>query len=160
EDNGFVLYEGRAICRYLEEKYPGQGTSLIPTSLQEKALFEQAASIEFADFFPPLIKIGTASVMQQRQGLPIEEAALEEAKSELNAKLEVYEVILGKQKFLGGDKFTLADLFHLCYTPALIKAGVDVMADKGPNVTRWWNEIISRPAWVKLQAEGIKSVGV
>lgn len=52
DDEGFILFESRAICRYLEEKYPTQGTRLVPTALQEKALFEQAASIEFANFEP------------------------------------------------------------------------------------------------------------
>ncbi|RXW15180.1 hypothetical protein EST38_g10682 [Candolleomyces aberdarensis] len=31
DDHGFVLYESRAIARYIEEKYTGQGTALIPT---------------------------------------------------------------------------------------------------------------------------------
>lgn len=53
DDDGFVLYESRAICRYLAEKYADQGTpNLIPTELKAKALFEQAASIEYANFNP------------------------------------------------------------------------------------------------------------
>lgn len=39
----------------------------------------------------------------RRQGLPVDEAALAQAMSEVSAKLDVYEVILAKQKFLGGD---------------------------------------------------------
>jgi hypothetical protein len=35
--------------------------------------------------------------------LPIDEAALVKAESELTAVLEVYEVILGTQKFVCGD---------------------------------------------------------
>ncbi|KAJ7655923.1 glutathione S-transferase [Mycena rosella] len=159
-DDGFILFESRAICRYLAEKYADQGTPLIPTGLRERALFEQAASIEFANFFPQIVKVAGQTVYKQLQGLPIDEAALAQAKSDLAAKLDVYEVILGKQKFLGGNELTLADLFHVSYAGPLAKAGFDVMADKGPNVTRWWNEIVSRPTWVKLQEEGIKSVGI
>ncbi|KAJ6626737.1 hypothetical protein B0H10DRAFT_1753514, partial [Mycena sp. CBHHK59/15] len=69
--------------------------------------------------------------------LPIDEAVLAEAVSEFSAKLDVYEVILGKQKFMGGNELMLADLFHLCYAPLLVGAGVDIMMRKGPNVTRW-----------------------
>lgn len=47
-----MLYESRAICRYLAEKYAGQGTALIPTELKAKAFFEQAAAVEFAHFEP------------------------------------------------------------------------------------------------------------
>ena len=47
DDDGFTLYESRAIARYLIRKYPNQGTTgLIPTDPKEAALFEQAASVE------------------------------------------------------------------------------------------------------------------
>ena len=50
--------ESRAICRYLEAKYKGKGTELIPTSdVQSQALFEQAASIEISYFDPSASEI-------------------------------------------------------------------------------------------------------
>ncbi|KAJ7088800.1 glutathione S-transferase [Mycena belliarum] len=158
DDDGFILYESRAICRYLAEKYADQGTPLIPTGLTAKARFEQAASIELANFWPLVRRITIEAVYNPRRNLPVDEAALAQARSELPAKLDVYEVILGTQKYLGGNEITLADLFHLWFAPPLNRAGHDVMLNRGPNVTRWWNDISSRPSWVKLQAEGIKSV--
>jgi glutathione S-transferase len=48
-----VLYESRAICRYIAAKYADQGTpGLIPTGAKENALFEQAASVEMSNFDP------------------------------------------------------------------------------------------------------------
>ena len=47
-----MLFESRAIARYIEAKYPTQGTPLVPTEPKANALFEQAASIETADFDP------------------------------------------------------------------------------------------------------------
>jgi glutathione S-transferase len=45
--------ESRAICRYLELKYRGKGTELIPSKdAASKGLFEQAASIETSYFDP------------------------------------------------------------------------------------------------------------
>ncbi|KAJ7655338.1 glutathione S-transferase [Mycena rosella] len=155
DDDGFILYESRAICRYLAEKYADQGTPLLPTRLEDKALFEQAASVEFANFHPQVLKVMNESFSKKRQGLPVDEAALAQIVSELSAKLDVYEVILGKQKFLAGNELTLADLFHLSSAPFLAGGGVDIMTSKGPNVTRWWNELIQRPAWIKLREEGI-----
>ncbi|KAG6844650.1 hypothetical protein H0H87_005101 [Tephrocybe sp. NHM501043] len=50
DDDGFILYESRAICRYIATKYADQGTKLIPTDPKEHALFEQAASTEQSNF--------------------------------------------------------------------------------------------------------------
>ena len=45
-----ILYESRAIARYLAVRY-GNG-QLIPMGVREMALFEQAASVELATFDP------------------------------------------------------------------------------------------------------------
>lgn len=45
--------ESRAICRYLEVKYKGKGTELIPVqNAKVEGLFEQGASIETSYFDP------------------------------------------------------------------------------------------------------------
>ncbi|KAJ7809677.1 glutathione S-transferase [Mycena leptocephala] len=156
DDDGFILYESRAICRYLAEKYATQGTPLLPTGLKERALVEQAASIEFANFLPAVLNVVTELVRKPMSGKPADDAASAAALAELSAILDVYETILSKRKFLAGDEFTIADLFHFSYAPMLADAGVAIMTSTGPNVARWWNDLISRPAWIKLKEEGIK----
>ncbi|KAJ7121943.1 glutathione S-transferase-like protein [Mycena filopes] len=158
DDDGFILYESRAICRYLAEKYAAQGPALLPTGLEAKARFEQAASVEQANFAPAMSKVVGEALGKVHRGLSVDQALIDEALAGLYQKLDVYEVILGKQKFVAGDEFTLADAFHLQYAPLLLKRiGLDVMrTESRPNVARWWNEVVSRPAWVKLEAEGIQ----
>lgn len=53
DDDGFKVYESRAIARYIAIKFGGVG-KLIPaqSDAQKTALFEQAASIETANFDP------------------------------------------------------------------------------------------------------------
>ena len=50
DEDGFVLFESRAISRYIADKY-GNG-KLVPKDLKGRALFEQAVSIEQSDFDP------------------------------------------------------------------------------------------------------------
>lgn len=50
DDDGFILFESRAIARYLSAAYADG--KLIPKGLKENALFEQAVSIENNNFQP------------------------------------------------------------------------------------------------------------
>ncbi|KAJ7289523.1 glutathione S-transferase [Mycena rebaudengoi] len=153
DDDGFILCESRAICRYLSEKYADQGTPLIPTDLKARAIFEQAASFEFANFHPHAFKAAMAFFRGENVANP---ALVTDAVAALSKTLDVYEKILEKQKFLAGNEITLVDIFHLGFAPGLAGRGEDIMVKKGPNVTRWWNDLIQRPTWVKLKAEGMK----
>ncbi|KAF9231919.1 glutathione S-transferase [Melanogaster broomeanus] len=148
DDDGFILYESRAICRYLIKKYPTQGTlGLIPTDLQAEAVFEQAASVEGTNFAANAIPLAIEEVFKPRRGLQTNEARAAEYLATLNAKLGAYDVILGKQKYLAGETVTLADLQHIPFGALLCTAGhADIFSSK-PNVARWWNELTSRPAW-------------
>lgn len=59
DDDGFVLYETRAICKYIATKWRGQGPSLLPdpSDLKATALFDQALSIEYSNFDPIVVSI-------------------------------------------------------------------------------------------------------
>ncbi|KAF9238098.1 glutathione S-transferase [Melanogaster broomeanus] len=152
DDDGFTLYESRAICRYLIKKYPNQGTlGLIPTDPQAEALFEQASSIEYTNFATSVGPLMGEKVFKLFHGLQTDEARAAEYLATLNAKMDVYEVILGKQKYLAGETVTLADLQHLPFGTLLCTSGyADVFASR-PNVARWWSELSSRPAWIAVK---------
>ncbi|KAJ7481926.1 glutathione S-transferase [Mycena latifolia] len=153
DDDGFILYETRAICRYIGAKYPA--CRLIPTDPQKHALFEQAASVELTAFDPSASMVGFETRAKPRMGLQPDRAVIDKEIAALDKTLEAYDVILAKQKYVAGDELTLADLFHLPYAPLLAMAGSDVMTRR-PNVTRWYNELISRPSWLAFK-DGVKT---
>ena len=101
QDDGFELYESRAIGRYLATL--GSGPELIPTDPKARAKFEQAASVEYAQFDPIAGGILHERVFKQFHGLPADEERVKELVPQLESKLDVYEVILSKQKYLAGD---------------------------------------------------------
>ncbi|KAJ7215773.1 glutathione S-transferase [Mycena haematopus] len=157
DDEGFILYESRAICRYIADKYANQGTPLVPTDTKGKALFEQAASIEYSNFDPSSSKAVAEILFKPMRGEASDKAAYDSYIETLSAKLDGYEAILGKQKYLAGNEVTLADLFHLPYGTMLAKAGSDLMTSKGPNITRWFNDLCARPSWNTVK-DGVKSI--
>jgi len=143
DDDGFILYESRAICRYLATKYK---STLLPTDLKKSALFEQAASNEYSNFDPSASKAVAEGVFKKWRGLEPDQEALKVHIDALDAKLKVYNEILANQKYVAGDEITLADLFHLPYGSMVEMAGSQVLY-KYPNVEKWWKDITSRPSW-------------
>ncbi|KAG2366645.1 glutathione S-transferase [Suillus spraguei] len=151
DDDGFILYESRAIARYLSKKYPNQGTPLIPTDPKAEALFEQAASIEAFNFTAFVGLIVAEKVFKPRSGLQPNEERVDELLASVLPKLDAYDVILSKQKYLAGDSVTLADLAHLPYGTAFCGVGYAEVFESRPNVARWWKDISNRPAWLAVK---------
>ncbi|TFK65104.1 glutathione S-transferase [Pluteus cervinus] len=157
DDDGFILFESRAICRYICAKYPDQGTPLVPKDPKALALMEQGASIESTNFdFNVSVIVGEK--FNPMRGFTTNEALVSERLALLTTRLAGYEAILGKQKYIAGDELTLVDLFHIPYGEFLLRLGVDILVNGSfPNVSRWWKDISSRPTWKKVHA-GLVSV--
>ncbi|KAJ7759649.1 glutathione S-transferase [Mycena metata] len=153
DDNGFILYETRAICRYIAAKHPESG--LIPAEPKAHAVFEQAAAAEAANFDPSASKAGLEYFKQKCFGMTPDQTLVDTELAALEKKLDAYEVILSKHRYVAGDTLTLADLFHLPYAWLVTLGGSDIMTRR-PNVARWYQELISRPSWLAF-AEGVKT---
>ncbi|KAF5349754.1 hypothetical protein D9758_010193 [Tetrapyrgos nigripes] len=153
DDDGFILFESRAICRYLDAKYPDHGPKLAPPSsdLKATALFEQGVSIEISNFDPFVSKAVAEAVLKPKfMNIPKDDAVFDELIKNIDTKLDGYERILAKQKYIAGDELTMVDLFHLPYGSLLAAAGSDLLTTKGPNVARWWKDITSRESWAAI----------
>nr|P42769.1 RecName: Full=Glutathione S-transferase PM239X14; AltName: Full=GST class-phi [Arabidopsis thaliana]CAA48376.1 glutathione transferase [Arabidopsis thaliana] len=138
DEDGTKIYESRAISRYLVAKY-GKGSSLLPSPSDPKAygLFEQAASVEYSSFDPPASSLAYERVFAGMRGLKTNEELAKKYVDTLNAKMDGYERILSKQKYLAGNDFTLADLFHLPYG-AMVAQLEPTVLDSKPHVKAWW----------------------
>lgn len=155
DDDGHILYESRAIARYIAEKYADQGTPLIPTDLKAKSLFEQAASSEQSNFDFFASQAAYENLFKPYRGLTPNKERFDELIAGFEPKLDVYDKILSKQKYVAGDEITLADLFHIPYAVLLPVAGSNAIEAR-PNVARWLKDLTDRPSWQAIK-DGIKS---
>ncbi|KAF7316001.1 Glutathione S-transferase [Mycena indigotica] len=155
EDDGYFLYESRAIGRYIAEKYRDQGTmGLIPNGdLKEMGRFECALSMEATQFLPAEL-LAYEAAFKPFKGGKTDPAEVARLTSELAAKLDAYDQILGKTKYLAGDSITLADLYHIPYADMLtnlLKSDLLTNEAARPNVARWYHDITSRPSWLAVK---------
>ncbi|TVY58435.1 Glutathione S-transferase hmp2 [Lachnellula cervina] len=150
DDDGFVLSESRAICKYLAKKYANQGTKLMPDDddLKGYGRFEEACSIEAFYFNHPAESISSERLFKGAHGKgPADEVLVAQYKSKLDDVLKTYDVILAKRAYLAGDQVSLADLFHLPYGKLAKELGFPDIFDPYPNVKRWFESLEARESW-------------
>jgi len=147
EDDGFQLYESRAICRYLDSKLPGP--SLVPADLKERALMEQWISVEQSYFSPPAMKAVLEIFFSPMRGTQPNQAIVDEGKAGAAKALDVIDRGLAGKEYLSGSTFSLAEITYLPYLQYVFDTGMGDIVKERANVAAWWSRISERPSWQK-----------
>nr|CAG8490944.1 3737_t:CDS:2 [Entrophospora candida] len=156
-DDGFTLFESRAICRYLVNKYQGtkNSTILIPKDIQKAALVEQYLSVESLYFDLPSSAINFEEIVAVKyMNREADAEKVKEAKEKIENTLDIYEKFLEGKDYLTGE-YSLADLVHIAniYVNVHKTSIKDVYYDaKRPNVVKWVKRVLERPAWKQIAA--------
>lgn len=129
-DNGFCLWESRAIAGYLADKY-GEDDSLYPKDPQKRALVDQRLYFDigtlyqrFADYYYPIM-------FAKAPGDPEKMKKIEEAFQFLDKFLEGH-------NFVAGSNLTIADLSIIATVSTAEILGFDL--SKYPNVAKWFEK--------------------
>ncbi|RYZ38324.1 MAG: glutathione S-transferase family protein [Myxococcaceae bacterium] len=138
-DDGFVMYESRAISRFLDRTLPGP--SLTPADPKAYALMEQFIGVEQSYFSGPAMKI----VMERFRGTNNEEN-IAKGREGLKRPLEVLDAALANRPFLAGNDFTLAEVCFAPYMEYLFAMGEKDTVAPYKNVMAWWDRVSNRPS--------------
>jgi glutathione S-transferase len=142
DDDGFEMFESRAMCRYLNERFGGK---LVPADIKARAKMEQWISVETSEFTPNAMKFIYQYVFKREQ----EPAALEAAGKALELCTSILDKQLAKTPFLAGDALSLADISYAPYVEyAMGTPAKDIFA-KNRHFAAWWSKVSERPAWRK-----------
>jgi len=142
DDDGFTMYESRAIARYIDGKFGG---ALTPKDAQSRALMEQWISVETSNFTPHAMKFIYHSVFKREQTPEV----LQTAAEKLDLALTQLDKQLSVQPYLAGGSFSLADLCFAPYLEYLAGTPAGSKITEQAHVARWWSAISERPAWRK-----------
>lgn len=140
DDNGFALFESRAICRYLSEK---ADSALTPRDPQQRARMEQWLSVEQSNFSTAAMKFIFHTLFHR----PQEPAVLESAGAMLDTCFTVFSKPLASSTYLVGEQFTLADIGVMPYVEYLLATPAADTVKKYPAIMSWWGRVSERPSW-------------
>jgi len=155
-DGDFSLYESRAICRYLCDKFPtAQGSHLFPHDVQTRARVEQWCSVEAFHFYPDVVKLLRERVWGPKfRGKIPDDKICAESVVELKKTLTVMDAQLSRSEFIVGNEMTLADVFFapLFHHIVTIPEKKDLV-DAFPHVSKWWNRVSQSKGWVRVMQQ-------
>lgn len=136
-DNGFVIWESRAILVYLIEKY-AKNDALYPKDPQGRALVNQRLYFDLGTLYKAFSEYYFAPFRNLPQD-PEQLKKGEEALGFLNTILE-------GQTYVAGDRLTVADISLLSSVSSFTIFGLDF--SKYPNIVRWYeNGKKVTPGW-------------
>jgi glutathione S-transferase len=142
DDDGFTLYESRAICRYLNAKASG---TLVPTEPQQRARMDQWMSVEQSNFSPNAMKFVYHYAFKRNQ----DAAVLEAAGAMLDKVYATLSAPLSKSPFLAGESFSLADIGYMPYIEYMQGSPAQATLEKYDSVLAWWKRVSGRASWAK-----------
>jgi len=148
DDAGFVVYESRAIARYINDT---RGNKLVPSEPKARALMEQWASLEQGTLTPEI-----SGIVGQRIFAPVFGGKTDEAKVAAHAEkakqgLDVMDAHLARNSYLAGEQFTLADIFFMPYFAMCLQTPEATLLTSRPHIAAWWKRVSERPTWAQTQ---------
>jgi len=150
DDDGFMLYESRAIIRYLDRAL--SGPALTPLDARAVARMDQWISVDQSYIAPHTRSLAQQRIVRPHQGLATEVEVAREAERALGNALGVIDRALRGTRYLAGDAFSLADISLAPYIGSLAMIGAEhLLADLG-ELRRWWEDITSRASWKRATA--------
>jgi glutathione S-transferase len=143
EDDGFTMFESRAICRYLNERASGK---LVPSDAKARAKMEQWISVEMSEFTPNAMKFIYEHVFKR----PQEAGVLAAAGAALETSCALLDKQLGQTPYLAGKELSLADICFMPYFEYAMNTPANEVFAKYPNVMAWWKKVSDLPSWKKV----------
>ncbi|XP_026740679.1 glutathione S-transferase 1-like [Trichoplusia ni] len=149
DDNGFILWESRAIACYLADKY-GKDDQFYPKDLKKRALVNSRLQFDGCTLFVkiraicfPIIFLGETEIKK-----PL--------KDDLNTTLGFLDMFLNDTKWVAGNHPTIADTSIYASVTSILAVGWDISSF--PNIERWLKECSQLPGAAEND-EGAKAFG-
>lgn len=151
-DDGTIIGESMAICRYLEHFHPEP--PLMGTDALDQAqvdMWERRADMEgigavgelFRNSHPAFAGRGLPGRAEQIDQIP---ELVERGRAQTGWFFEKFDAQIGDKEFVTGSRFTVADITALCATGFALKVCKVEIPDSCGNFKRWYEAVAARPS--------------
>ena len=150
-ENGTIITETISICRYLDEQ--SNSLKLFGNDTEERAIIDMwNRRIELDGFLPLLHSVRNKTSFFKGKVVPGTRTSITQSPEIVERGIEMFDILLNriephlsKNKFLLGDKFTIADITsHFMFNLSnMLK--ID-FGQKYKNVYRWKSDLEKRPS--------------
>ena len=150
-ENGTIITETISICRYLDEQ--SNSSKLFGNDSEERAIIDMwNRRIELDGFLPLLHSVRNKTSFFKGKVVPGTRTSITQSPEIVERGIEMFDILLNriephlsKNKFLLGDKFTIADITsHFMFNLSnMLK--ID-FGQKYKNVYRWKSDLEKRPS--------------
>lgn len=149
DDNGQIIWESSAICTYLIDKY-SKNDELYPKDLYQRARCNQRLHFTDAILYQ---RLRNCSMCIYKGDTEVSMELIES----LYDEYEIFERILGDDKYLIGDHLTVADIcaISLISSADLIYAPIEF--EKYPKLSAWFACIKALPFYDKMETPHVQS---
>lgn len=152
--DGFVIYESRAIMRYIDFKY---GKNNIKPSMscenwkaESYGLMEQFLNIEHSYLNPPAGTVIRQRILAPRRGKEPDMTLVAEAVEKLKPVFAVANDELQNKSFFIGEEISLADIAWLPTLDIFCSTDVayeQIIQNDYPHLGQWLTRMRQRPSW-------------
>ena len=141
-DDGTVIGESIAICRYIEELHP-EPNLFGGTPLERAEIEMWQRRVEWQLLLPiAQVMRHTHPHMAKMEEPQVPDWAAAN-RSRASRNMQVFDGVLGDRAFIAGDRFTVADITGLVALDFAKSARISIPAEL-VHLNRWWNSLKAR----------------
>uniref|UniRef100_A0A453EC14 glutathione transferase n=1 Tax=Aegilops tauschii subsp. strangulata TaxID=200361 RepID=A0A453EC14_AEGTS len=151
QDGDLVLFESRAIAKYILRKYGGTaGLDLLGenSGIEELAMVDMWTEVEAQQYYPAISPVVFECIIIPfiipGGGAAPNQTVVDESLERLRGVLGIYEARLEKSRYLAGDSISFADLNHIPFTFYFMTTPYAKVFDDYPKVKAWWEMLMGR----------------
>jgi glutathione S-transferase len=152
EEGGELIYETRAILRYLEHRLPSP--ALVPSDATGAAHVEQWINVAESYFIPFAHPLLVESLFRQYIGGEQNAAVIRAGREGVGLALDVAGQRLQESRYFAGNDFSLADIYWMPYFEYLLQVGEGELVLSRKHLAAWWERVSERSAWQRVARSG------